>query len=156
MNNLWTAGPNRAVYPYFYFPPSVNNLRRSFSVRRIKDTTNTNTTINHSNNNNSYHTPYISYASLKQNTLPSGLLDYQYFNDKHCTKSFYQPRYSLEQQQQQQQQQQRQQQTSETNIFSILDSDCRQKQARLQQQKRKHFKGSAPKRAKHENNLMVR
>nr|CAH8863122.1 unnamed protein product [Trichobilharzia regenti] len=134
----------------------LDNLRRSFSVRRIKDTTNTNTTINHSNNNNSYHTPYISYASLKQNTLPSGLLDYQYFNDKHCTKSFYQPRYSLEQQQQQQQQQQRQQQTSETNIFSILDSDCRQKQARLQQQKRKHFKGSAPKRAKHENNLMLK
>ncbi|CAH8863291.1 unnamed protein product [Trichobilharzia szidati] len=125
----------------------LDNLRRSFSVRRIKDNTNT-TTTNYNNNTNSYHTPYISYTSLKQNTLPSGLLDYQYFNDKHCTKSFYQPRYSLEQQQQQQ--------TSETNIFSILDTDCRQKQGRLQQQKRKHFKGSAPKRAKHENNLLLK
>ncbi|KAK4468502.1 hypothetical protein MN116_007703 [Schistosoma mekongi] len=120
-----------------------DNLRRSFSVRPIKNI----------NNSSSAFTPYVSCASLKQATLPAGLLEFS-LNDKHDLKSYYQTRYSYEQQKQQNQH------TSDMNIFSILNTQYHHHQQQQQQsqqwkreQKRKHFKGSAPKRAKHEDNF---
>uniref|UniRef100_A0A5K4FEK0 CUB domain-containing protein n=1 Tax=Schistosoma mansoni TaxID=6183 RepID=A0A5K4FEK0_SCHMA len=111
-----------------------DNLRRSFSVRPIKT-------------NNSAFTPYISCTSLKQKILPNELLELN-LNDKNNLKTYYQPRYSLEQQL-----------NSDINIFSILNTEHQQQQQHQSQQwkreqKRKHFKGIAPKRAKHENNFM--
>ncbi|KAH8873486.1 Neuropilin and tolloid-like protein 2 [Schistosoma japonicum] len=119
-----------------------DKLRRSFSVRPIKNMS----------NSSSAFTPYVSCASLKQATLPAGLLEFS-LNDKHDLKSYYQTRYSLEQQQQQNQH------TSDMNIFSIMNTQYHHQQQQQSQQwkreqKRKHFKGSAPKRAKHENNFM--
>ncbi|CAH8594419.1 unnamed protein product [Schistosoma intercalatum] len=112
-----------------------DNLRRSFSVRPIKT-------------NNSAFTPYVSCTSLKQKTLPTELLEYD-LHDKNDLKTYYQPRHSFEQQQQQQQL------TSDINIFSILNTEHQHQQSQQwkREHKRKHFKGIAPKRAKHENNF---
>lgn len=110
----------------------LDNLRRSFSVRPIKT-------------NNSAFTPYVSCTSLKQKTLPTELLEYD-LHDKNDLKTYYQPRHSFEQQQQQL--------TSDINIFSILNTEHQHQQWK-REHKRKHFKGIAPKRAKHENNFTV-
>ncbi|CAH8612361.1 unnamed protein product [Heterobilharzia americana] len=113
------------------------NLRRSFSVRPVND-------------NSSTFTPHVSSNSLKEATLPSRMLRAHLVNDDNDRKSCSYPCHSVEQRC-----------TPDKNVFSIIGAQGSgqqfsvKSQAWRREQKRKHFKGSAPKRAKHENGFVL-